>query len=94
MIDLSKINGKAIVVNCELIESIEGGPDTVVTLTTGSKIVVQDRPAEIVRKVIDYRRAVNRQDVSLHLHPADAEGVQAVAGEPDSGEQNGIESGR
>jgi flagellar protein FlbD len=88
VIDLSKINGKAIVVNCELIESIEGGPDTVVTLTTGSKIVVQDRPAEIVRKVIEYRRAVNRQDMSLHLHSADAEQVEAVTREPGSGEQN------
>lgn len=88
MIDLSKINGKAIVVNCELIESIEGGPDTVVTLTTGSKIVVQDRPAEIVRKVIEYRRAVHRQDVSLNLHSADADEVGAVAEEPGSIEQN------
>jgi flagellar protein FlbD len=88
MIDLSKINGKAIVVNCELIESIEGGSDTVVTLTTGSKIVVQDRPAEIVRKVIEYRRAVNRQDVSLHLHSADADEVGTVAEEPGSVEQN------
>jgi flagellar protein FlbD len=88
VIDLSKINGKAIVVNCELIESIEGGPDTVVTLTTGSKIVVQDRPGEIVRKVIEYRRAVNLQDVSLHLHPAEAEHVEKVAEGPGSGERN------
>ena len=88
MIDLSKINGKAIVVNCELIESIEGGPDTIVTLTTGSKIIVQDRPAEIVRKVIDYRRAVNSQDVAVHLHSAEAQKVEAVAEESGSGEQN------
>lgn len=80
MIHLSKINGKAIVVNCELIESIDGGPDTIVTLTTGSKFIVQDRPGEIVRKVIEYRRATNASRMELHVHPSEVtEAVENVA---------------
>lgn len=78
MIHLSKINGKALVVNCDLIELIEGGPDTIVTLTTGSKIVVQNPPAEIIEKVIAYRRSVNDHGVSVHVHTAEQAEIQAV----------------
>lgn len=85
MIHLSKINGKAIVVNCELIESVEGGPDTLVTLTTGSKILVQDRPGEIVGKVIDYRKSINMRGLALHVEPHEvdemAEEIEKATGE-------------
>ena len=42
MIDLTRFNGTGFTVNCDLIETIEETPDTVVTLTTGKKIIVKE----------------------------------------------------
>ena len=69
MITVRKVNNKELVVNCELIKMVEGESDTVITLTTGEKLVVSDRPHEIVGKVIDYRRAVNSSGIDIYVKP-------------------------
>jgi len=56
MIQLTKLNGHQVVVNSDLIEFIEETPDTVITLTTNDKLVVKERMADIVSKVVSYRR--------------------------------------
>lgn len=48
------------VLNAELIETIEETPDTVITLTNGKKLIVEESMDEVVRKVMDYRRAIFR----------------------------------
>ena len=55
MIRVRRINNKEFVVNSELILFIEETPDTVITLTTGQKIVVADSVDDVINKVIDYR---------------------------------------
>jgi len=45
-------------VNADLIETLESTPDTVVTLTSGNKLIVRDRPDEIQAKIIEYKRAI------------------------------------
>lgn len=40
MISVSRLNGKKIIVNALLIETIEETPDTLITLTNGKKILV------------------------------------------------------
>ncbi|MEK7381751.1 MAG: flagellar FlbD family protein, partial [Elusimicrobiota bacterium] len=59
MIALHKLNGTEIVVNAELIETLEPGPQTVIHLATGNKVVVREKADEVVSKVMEYRRAVN-----------------------------------
>ena len=59
MITLHKLNGQELVVNAELIETLEPGPQTVVHLATGNKIPVRENTDEVVLKVMEYRRAVN-----------------------------------
>lgn len=56
MIELEKLNGETVILNADLIEFIEVTPDTMVTLTTGRKIMVRDTVDEVVQKVIKYRR--------------------------------------
>lgn len=48
------------ILNAELIETIEETPDTVITLTSGKKLIVEESMDEIVRRVMDYRRAIFR----------------------------------
>jgi len=58
VIPLRRLNNQPIVVNCDLIESIESTPDTVVTLTSGNKLIVRDSLEEIRAKVIEFKRAI------------------------------------
>lgn len=61
MIKLTKLKSQdEFVLNAELIETIEETPDTVVTLTNGKKLIVEESMDEIVRKVMEYRRALFR----------------------------------
>jgi len=60
MIVVKKINGEEIVVNAELIRIIEFSPHAVISFTTGEKMIVDETREEILRKVIEYKRAVLR----------------------------------
>ena len=44
--------------NPDLIVTVEANPDTVVTLTTGTKIVVAEPPHKVIEEIKDYRVAV------------------------------------
>lgn len=56
MICLTRINDKKFVLNAELIKFVEESPDTIITLTTGEKIIVKEKADDIVAKVIQYSR--------------------------------------
>lgn len=58
MIELTRPNGQPVIVNCDLIESIEANGDTVITLTTGNALVVRDRMDAIERKVVAFKRKI------------------------------------
>jgi len=58
MIRVTQINGEEIVVNAELIETIEKAHDTIITLTTTRRIRVKDDVEAIIDKVVEYRRRV------------------------------------
>ena len=58
MIEVTRLNGRAIVLNADLIECVEATPDTLVSLTTGRKIMVTESVEEVVRRTIEYRSRV------------------------------------
>ncbi|MCZ7626210.1 MAG: flagellar protein FlbD [Candidatus Methylomirabilota bacterium] len=58
MVKLSRINGVEVTVNAELIETVEATPDTIVSLTTGKRLIVVESVDQVVEKVIAYRRAL------------------------------------
>lgn len=58
MIQLTRLNHQQFAVNSDLIKFIEKAPDTVVTLTSGEKIVVLETPERVIEKVIEFRRAL------------------------------------
>ncbi|MDI6604118.1 MAG: flagellar FlbD family protein [Thermoanaerobacteraceae bacterium] len=58
MISVTRINGDEFIVNADLIEFIEETPDTVISLTTGRRIVVKESKDEIINKVILYKRKI------------------------------------
>ena len=58
MITLQKINGSEIIVNADLIETVEKTPDTIITLINGKKMVVSNTPEEIIDLVISFKKRV------------------------------------
>jgi len=60
VITVTRLNGKPIVVNAEIIRSVEENPDTTITLINGDHIIVQEAMAVVVDKAIDYGRSLRR----------------------------------
>ncbi|HUO10175.1 MAG TPA: flagellar FlbD family protein [Phycisphaerae bacterium] len=60
MIPLTKLSNQPFVLNAELIKFIESTPDTMITLTTGDRMIVKESTDEVIRRVIDYGRLLRR----------------------------------
>lgn len=58
MIELTKLSGRTIMVNAEAILTVEETPDTVVTLNTGSKLLVRESRQEVRERVISYKKEI------------------------------------
>ena len=56
MIELTRLQNQKIIINAELIEFIEATPDTMISTTTGKKVMVKESVEEVIDKVIAYRR--------------------------------------
>lgn len=56
MIKLTRLNGIPFVINCDLIESVEATPDTIVALTSNQRFVVQEPVDEVIEKVAAFKR--------------------------------------
>lgn len=80
MIEVTRLNGRSLVVNAELIESVEATPDTIISLHTGRKFVVREPVDEVVRRVIEYRRSIfaHRDEVARDrlAYPCDPPSVE------------------
>ena len=59
MIEVTKLNGKKLIVNAELIETIEETPDTVISFVTGKKIIVKESRQEVKNLVILYKKDIS-----------------------------------
>ncbi len=58
MITVTRLNGKPLVVNADLIRTVEENPDTTITLINGDHIIVQEPMKQVVAKTIDYGRSL------------------------------------
>jgi flagellar protein FlbD len=59
MITLTRLNGQPVMLNCDLIESVEENGETVVILTTGNAVVVRDTLEEVEQKVVAFKRKIH-----------------------------------
>lgn len=56
MIEVTRMNGTKITLNAEMIEIVEETPDTVITLTSGKKILVKESRQDIKNLVVLYKK--------------------------------------
>lgn len=55
MIKVTRIDDSLLIINADLIEFVEAIPETIVSLTTGKKIMVREAADEIIQRVADFR---------------------------------------
>lgn len=58
MITLTRLNGHPVMLNCDLIETVEANNETVITLTTGNAVIVREPLEEIEQKVVAFKRKI------------------------------------
>ena len=58
VIQLTRINKTSLAVNADLIKFVETAPDTVITLSTGEKVVVTEGVEQIIDMIVQFRRSV------------------------------------
>ncbi len=63
MIEVTRLNGTKLLVNTSLLETVEETPDTILTLTSGKKIMVKETRQEVKELV-----RVTRKDVFSNLN--------------------------
>ena len=65
MVHLTRLNGMPVIINAELIKFIEATPDTLISLTSGEKIMVREPVDLVAERVMIYRHRIEE--------PADSE---------------------
>ncbi|MCR5674953.1 MAG: flagellar FlbD family protein [Lachnospiraceae bacterium] len=58
MIEVTRMNGMKITVNSDLILTVEETPDTLLTFTSGQKLLVKESRQEIIEEVKAYKKGI------------------------------------
>ncbi len=59
MIEVTRLNGTVIMINPSYIECVEETPDTVLTMTTGRKLIIKESRQEVKNLVKSFMREIN-----------------------------------
>jgi flagellar protein FlbD len=68
MIQLTRLNNTALIVNSDLVKFVEQSPDTVITLVNGEKILVREKADEVLNRIVEFRRSVLRGMLPITDH--------------------------
>jgi len=63
MIKVHRLNGQAVVINAELIESIEAVPDTVINLYTNNRLIIKESMDDVYGLILDYKRSIHKPTI-------------------------------
>ncbi len=58
MIKLHRLNGEPVIINAELIETVESIPDTKIILISNNQFIVKETPDEVAEKIVEYKRKI------------------------------------
>jgi flagellar protein FlbD len=78
VIYVTRLDGSQLVVNADLIETVEHTADTVITLLDGKKLVVKTLVDEVVDRVIGYRQLIARGPLRMVESPPLASAAAVV----------------
>jgi flagellar protein FlbD len=78
VIYVTRLDGSQLVVNADLIETVEHTADTVITLLDGKKLVVKTLVDDVVDRVIGYRQLIARGPLRMVESPPLASAAAVV----------------
>ena len=55
MIKLTRFNGSVFVLNCEMIETVEATPDTVISTIHGKKYTCLENVDKVIEEIVEYK---------------------------------------
>jgi flagellar protein FlbD len=58
MISVTRLDGSLLVVNAELVLTVEKTPDTMIRLTTGDRFLIREPVAEVIERVVAYQQRI------------------------------------
>lgn len=58
MIKVTRLDNRELVVNADHVEFVEATPETIISLTTGRKVIVRESVDEVIKRVVEYRHRV------------------------------------
>lgn len=59
MITVHRLDGSAIIINIDLVETIEARPDTTVSFTNGKKLIISESVDEFLQKTLEYKKKLH-----------------------------------
>ena len=59
MIQVTRLDNSKLMLNVEMIQSLQSAPDTVITFTNKVRMVVKETVEELSQKIIDYQKSVH-----------------------------------
>ena len=60
MIKLTRLNDSKLVINAEMIEFVEAIPDTIVSLVSGKKIMVNESVDQVIQQVVEFKKSYSQ----------------------------------
>lgn len=67
MIKVTRLNDSLLVVNSDLIEFVESTPDTMMSLTTGKKVMIKESVDDVISRVAQFKRMSSGRGVTSTL---------------------------
>jgi flagellar protein FlbD len=72
MISVTRLNDSVLMINVEMIRSLQSTPDTVITFSNNDRIIVKEPVEEVSKRIVEYQRTIN------------SEGLDCLAAETDT----------
>jgi flagellar protein FlbD len=60
MITVTRLNGKRMVVNADMIRTVEENPDTTIKFVNGDHVIVKESMQEVVELAVEYGRSLRK----------------------------------
>ena len=58
MITVTRLDGSHVAISADMVKFVEATPDTIITLTTDQKVLVQETVQEVIDRIVAYKRAI------------------------------------
>jgi flagellar protein FlbD len=71
MIKVTRLNDSILVINVDMIRSLQAIPETVITFTNNDKIMVKEPLEEVSQRIVEYQRTLCSKSADRKNQPLD-----------------------